>query len=120
MLHLVDADPAANNGGWQWAAGTGTDAAPYFRIFNPTLQGQKYDPHGAYVRRWVPDRFIYAPWRTPPEGQRAAGCLVGHDYPAPIVDHARARSRALAAYRTMKPGFWEKPGFFSPPTGENP
>jgi len=126
MQCLVDGDPAANNGGWQWAAGTGTDAAPYFRVFNPTLQGQKYDPRGAYVRRWVPelagvpDRFIHAPWKTPPDVQRAAGCLVGHDYPAPIVDHAWARERALAAYRTRKPGLPQKPGFFSPPTGDNP
>jgi deoxyribodipyrimidine photo-lyase len=126
MLHLVDGDAAANNGGWQWAAGTGTDAAPYFRVFNPVLQSHKYDPNGDYVRRWVPeltgvpDRFIHAPWKMPPDGQRAAGCLIGRDYPAPIVEHAWARERALAAYRTRKPGFSQKPGFLSPPTGENP
>jgi deoxyribodipyrimidine photo-lyase len=104
MQHLVDADPAANNGGWQWAAGTGTDAAPYFRIFHPVLQGKKHDPEGAYVRRWVPElasvpgRYIHAPWEMPPDVQRAVGCTIGHDYPVPIVDHAWARERVLAAY----------------------
>jgi deoxyribodipyrimidine photo-lyase len=104
MQHLVDGDPAANNGGWQWTAGTGTDAAPYFRVFNPTAQGKKHDPNGTHVRRWVPelqrvsDRFIHQPWKMPPDMQREAGCIVGRDYPAPIVDHAWARERALAAY----------------------
>ena len=104
MQHLVDGDPAANNGGWQWTAGTGTDAAPYFRIFNPVLQGKKHDPEGAYVRRWVdelagvPDVFIQEPWKMPPEVQAASGCAIGRDYPAPIVDHAWARERTLAAY----------------------
>lgn len=110
MQHLVDGDPAANNGGWQWTAGTGTDAAPYFRIFNPVLQGQKHDPHGAYVRRWVPelahvpDRFIHQPWHMPAEVQRAAGCIIGQDYPPPIVDHAWARERVLAAYAQAREG----------------
>jgi len=104
MQHLLDADPAANNGGWQWSAGTGTDAAPYFRIFHPVLQGKKHDPEGAYVRSWVPElaqvpgRYIHAPWEMPLEAQRAAGCIVGQDYPAPIVDHAWARERVLAVY----------------------
>jgi deoxyribodipyrimidine photo-lyase len=104
MQHLVDGDPAANNGGWQWTAGTGTDAAPYFRIFNPTLQGKRYDPEGAYARRWlpelagVPDRYIHEPFRMPLDTQREAGCLIGQDYPAPIVDHASARERVLNAY----------------------
>ena len=104
MEQLVDGDPAANNGGWQWTAGTGTDAAPYFRIFNPVLQGQKFDPHGDYVRRWipelagVPDRFIHQPWTMSLEAQQVAGCHIGRDYPAPIVDHAWARQRTLAAY----------------------
>jgi deoxyribodipyrimidine photo-lyase len=104
MQHLVDGDPAANNGGWQWTAGTGTDAAPYFRIFNPTLQGKRHDPEGAYVRRWlpelsrVPDRYIHEPVKMPLEAQREAGCIVGQDYPAPIVDHAWARERTLNAY----------------------
>jgi deoxyribodipyrimidine photo-lyase len=104
MQHLVDGDPAANNGGWQWTAGTGTDAAPYFRIFNPILQGKKHDPQGAYVRHWVPElarvpqRFIHTPWEMPLEVQREAGCIIGQDYPAPIVDHAWARERVLTAY----------------------
>jgi deoxyribodipyrimidine photo-lyase len=104
MQHLVDADPASNNGGWQWTAGSGTDAAPYFRIFNPILQGKKYDPEGAYVRRWVPelahvpDRFIHEPWKMPADVQREAGCIIGQDYPSPIVDHRWARERALEAY----------------------
>jgi len=104
MRHLVDGDVANNNGGWQWAASTGSDAQPYFRIFNPVAQGEKFDPHGAYVRRWlpelrrVPDRCVHAPWRMTIDEQRAAGCLIGRDYPAPIIDHAEARRRALAAY----------------------
>ena len=104
MQHLVDGDPAANNGGWQWTAGTGTDAAPYFRIFNPTLQGKRHDPEGAYARRWlpelsrVPDRYIHEPWKMPLDVQREAGCIVGQDYPAPIVDHGWARERVLNAY----------------------
>ncbi len=108
MQHLVDGDPAANNGGWQWTAGTGTDAAPYFRIFNPVTQGQKFDPDGLYVRRWVPElagvpvKFIHEPWKLPQSDQRRAGCLVGQDYPAPIVDHAWARARTLTAYAQAK------------------
>lgn len=105
MRSLVDGDPAANNGGWQWTAGTGTDAAPYFRIFNPILQGKKFDPLGAYVRRWVPelagvpDKFIHTPWEIPAEEQRGYGVVIGADYPAPIVDHAEARQLALAMYK---------------------
>ncbi len=108
MAHLVDGDVASNNGGWQWTAGTGTDAAPYFRIFNPVSQGRRFDPGGAYVRRWVPelarvpDAFVHEPWTMPPDVQAAAGCVVGRDYPAPIVDHAFARDRALAAYAMAK------------------
>ncbi|MCU0501204.1 MAG: DNA photolyase family protein, partial [Anaerolineae bacterium] len=106
MEHLIDGDPAANNGGWQWTAGVGTDAAPYFRVFNPTLQAARFDPDGAYVRRWLPElarvpaRHIHAPWLMPPDVQRQAGCIIGQDYPAPIVDHATARERVLAAYKT--------------------
>ncbi len=104
MRRLVDGDPASNNGGWQWTAGTGTDAAPYFRVFNPVTQGHKFDPAGRYVRRWlpalagVPDAFVHEPWRLGAAEQRAAGCVIGRDYPAPIIDHALARERALAAY----------------------
>jgi deoxyribodipyrimidine photo-lyase len=105
MQHLVDGDPAANNGGWQWTAGVGTDAAPYFRIFNPTLQGARFDPAGEYVRQWVPElarvpaAYIHEPQRMPAALQHSIGCIVGRDYPAPIVDHAWARGRTLAAYR---------------------
>jgi deoxyribodipyrimidine photo-lyase len=110
MQHLVDGDPAANNGGWQWTAGTGTDAAPYFRVFNPVLQGKKHDPQGAYVRRWVPelagvpDKFIHEPWRMASDVQRESGCVMGQDYLPPIVDHAWARQRALAAYAQAREG----------------
>jgi len=105
MQHLIDGDPAANNGGWQWTAGTGTDAAPYFRIFNPVSQSQRHDPHGRFIRRWlpelsrVPDEYIHTPWLMPPEVQSAAGCVIGRDYPAPVVDHHFARNRALQAYQ---------------------
>jgi deoxyribodipyrimidine photo-lyase len=108
MQHLVDGDPAANNGGWQWTAGTGTDAAPYFRVFNPILQGQKFDPDGDFVRRWVPElaevprQFIHTPWEMPPDMQKKAACVIGRDYPAPIVDHAWARERVLAAYAAAR------------------
>jgi deoxyribodipyrimidine photo-lyase len=110
MEHLVDGDAAANNGGWQWTAGTGTDAAPYFRIFNPVLQGQKHDPEGRFVRRWlpelahVPERYIHAPWTMPGDLQRRVGCVVGQDYPAPLVDHGWARERTLVAYRLAREG----------------
>jgi deoxyribodipyrimidine photo-lyase len=105
MQQLLDGDPAANNGGWQWTAGTGTDAARYFRIFNPTLQGRKFDPHGDYVRRWVPElakvpeKYIHTPWEMPADVQTQAGCQIGRDYPLPIVDHHQARQWVLAAYR---------------------
>jgi deoxyribodipyrimidine photo-lyase len=108
MEHLVDGDPASNNGGWQWAAGTGTDAAPYFRIFNPVLQGQKHDPEGAYVRRWVPelarvlDKHLHAPWKMPSSLQRDLGCVIGRDYPAPLIDHGWARKRTLEAFRQAR------------------
>jgi deoxyribodipyrimidine photo-lyase len=104
MEHLVDGDPAANNGGWQWTAGTGTDAAPYFRIFNPVLQSKKYDPEGTYIRRWVPElasvpaEYIHAPWDMPSQVRSQAGFVIGQNYPAPIIDHDWARGRVLAAY----------------------
>lgn len=108
MQHLLDGDPANNNGGWQWTAGVGTDAAPYFRVFNPVTQGQKFDPNGDYVRRWVPElarvpvKFIHEPWVMPASEQRRAGCVVGSDYPTPIIDHAFARERTLTAYAQAK------------------
>ncbi len=108
MQHLIDGDPAANNGGWQWTAGTGTDAAPYFRIFNPISQSMKHDPHGEHIRRWlpelsnVPDEFIHEPWKMSAEIQVQAGCRIGVDYPFPIIDHSQARERALEAYAPPK------------------
>lgn len=108
MRHLVDGDVAANNGGWQWSASTGTDAQPWFRVFNPVTQGRRHDPDGAYVRRWVPElravptARIHAPWEMTAAEQNAAGCRIGIDYPAPIVDHADARARALSAYDTAR------------------
>lgn len=99
---LTDGDWANNNLGWQWSAGCGVDAQPYFRVFNPVLQGKKFDPEGAYVRRFVPElarlptRFIHQPWLAPSEVLRATGVRLGADYPRPIVDHAEARARFLA------------------------
>jgi deoxyribodipyrimidine photo-lyase len=98
---LLDADVQQNHGNWQWVAGVGTDAAPYFRIFNPTLQGRKFDPEGAYIRRWVPELadldadHIHEPWRAPSPPS---------DYPAPILDHAEARQRTLARYGAARQG----------------
>lgn len=105
---LVDADLANNSASWQWVAGSGADAAPYFRIYNPVLQGEKFDPDGSYVRRWVPelaalpDRFIHQPWAGGRDILAAAGITLGSDYPYPIVDHQQARQRALGAFRNLK------------------
>ncbi len=110
MQGLIDGDPANNNGGWQWVAGTGTDAAPYFRVLNPTLQAKRFDPDGVYIRRYVPElqgvptKWIFEPWRMGADEQAAAGCVIGCDYPAPIVDHAAARVRALARYEAARRG----------------
>lgn len=101
---LVDADLANNSMGWQWIAGCGVDAAPYFRIFNPMTQGEKFDPAGDYIRRWVPElrrlpnRWIHRPWEAPNIILEDAGVIIGKHYPKPIVDHAIARKRALEAY----------------------
>jgi deoxyribodipyrimidine photo-lyase len=105
---LVDACPANNPASWQWVAGCGADAAPFFRIFNPTLQGAKFDPGGAYVRRWVPElaklptSAIHQPWSLDERQSRAVGFTLGRDYPKPIVDHGEARDRALAALASIK------------------
>lgn len=102
--HLADGDLAQNNGGWQWAASTGTDAAPYFRIFNPVLQSRTFDPSGAFVRKYVPELgrlaapFVHEPWTAPPLVLAEARIEIGRTYPAPIVDHEEARKRAIAAY----------------------
>lgn len=108
--HLNDYDLAANNGGWQWSASTGCDAQPYFRIFNPVTQSEKFDPTGAFIRRYVPelarvpDRHIHAPWKMAAEELRQAGVSLGETYPRPVVDHAEARKFALDLYGRMKSG----------------
>jgi deoxyribodipyrimidine photo-lyase len=105
---LVDADLASNTLGWQWTAGCGADASPYFRIFAPVLQGVKFDSNGDYVRRWVPELarlptdHLHAPWEAPSEVLAAAGVRLGDTYPKPIVDHAAARAAALAALRELR------------------
>lgn len=105
---LVDANLANNTLGWQWVAGCGADAAPYFRIFNPVLQGEKFDPQGDYVRRWVPEltnlpaQWIHQPWNAPPLVLAEGRVRLGENYPRPLVDHAEARAAALAAYEEMR------------------
>jgi deoxyribodipyrimidine photo-lyase len=105
---LVDADAGSNPANWQWVAGSGADAAPYFRVFNPILQGEKFDPDGAYVRRWVPELaklpndLIHEPWSATPLELAAAGVELGKNYPQPIVDHKAGRERALAAYAKVR------------------
>jgi deoxyribodipyrimidine photo-lyase len=105
---LVDADLANNTMGWQWVSGCGADAAPYFRVFNPVIQGRRYDPDGDYVRRWVPElsglphKYIHAPWEAPASLLRASGVKPGSNYPTPVVDHSSARTRALEAYESIK------------------
>lgn len=105
---LVDADLANNSMNWQWVAGCGVDAAPYFRIFNPILQGEKFDPNGVYIRRWVPEltalpkEYIHQPWEAPDIIQQKAGVIIGSDYPKPIINHSFARKRALERYRGIQ------------------
>ena len=107
---LNDFDLSANNGGWQWAASSGCDAQPYFRIFNPVSQSEKFDPEGKFIRRYVPelskvpDKYIHAPWTMGRLEQEALGVVIGRDYPGPIVDHAAARAKTLARYAVVKKG----------------
>jgi deoxyribodipyrimidine photo-lyase len=109
-LHLNDFDLAANNGGWQWAASSGCDAQPWFRIFNPVTQSERFDPEGRFIRRYVPalaglpDKLIHAPWLARPLDLAAAGIELGRDYPLPVVDHAAAREKTLQRYAVVKGG----------------
>lgn len=103
--HLIDFDLAANSGGWQWAASVGCDAQPWFRIFNPVAQSEKFDPQGKFIRRYLPelakvaDKYIHAPWTMPAKVQAECGVTVGRDYPAPIVEHKLQREKTLALYK---------------------
>jgi deoxyribodipyrimidine photo-lyase len=105
MDTLVDADLAANSTNWQWVAGTGIDSQPFFRVFNPVSQGEKFDADGAYVRRYVPeiaalpDKFLHAPWTAPPLVLQQAGVKLGSTYPEPLVDLAAGRQRALETWK---------------------
>lgn len=104
--HLIDFDFSANNGGWQWAASTGCDAQPWFRIFNPITQSEKFDPQGKFIRKYVPelarcnDKEIHAPWKIQQDRQQAIGVIIGKDYPGPVIDHAIQRERALSLYKS--------------------
>lgn len=105
---LVDADLANNTMGWQWITGSGVDAAPYFRIFNPVLQGEKFDANGEYIRKWIPElskmptKYIHQPWKAPKKISQESDVILGSTYPFPIIDHAFARERALSAYYSIK------------------
>lgn len=105
---LLDYDLAANNGNWQWAASTGCDAQPYFRMFNPVTQSQRFDPQGVFIKRFVPElagletRDIHAPWQLLPIEQQACGVLLGRDYPAPLVEHEAARAKTLALFKAIR------------------
>ncbi|MFJ3057469.1 cryptochrome/photolyase family protein [Herbaspirillum sp. NPDC087042] len=107
-IHLNDFDLAANNGGWQWASSSGCDAQPYFRIFNPVTQSEKFDPDGKFIRRYLPelaklsDKRIHAPWTATPDERMSAGVTLGQHYPRPIVDHAQARAQTLERYAVVK------------------
>ena len=105
---LVDADLASNSAGWQWIAGCGADAAPYFRIFNPVTQGEKFDPDGKFIKKYVPElsslpvKYLFSPWEAPEEVLNSAGIKLGEDYPVPIVDLKKSREKALAAFAKLK------------------
>lgn len=105
---LIDYDQAANVGSWQWSAGVGTDAQPWFRIFNPVTQSQRFDPEGRFIRRYLPelaalpDKYLHAPWTLPAGEQTRLGFVPGRDYPLPIVDHAKARQATLALFKAVR------------------
>lgn len=106
--NLIDRDLASNNGGWQWSAGTGTDAAPYFRVFNPVTQSKRFDQQGTYIHQWlpeldnIPDKYLHTPWQMPLDVQQDCGCIIGKHYPNPLINHSLARQRALKTYRKVK------------------
>jgi deoxyribodipyrimidine photo-lyase len=110
LRFLVDGDPAQNVGNWQWVAGTGADAAPYSRIFNPVTQSRRFDHEGRYIKRWVPElrrlppQVVHAPWEAHADVLEAAGVRLGSEYPKPIVDHPEARREALAAFEAATAG----------------
>ena len=105
---LVDADLANNSAGWQWIAGSGADAAPYFRIFNPVMQGQKFDPDGKYTKKYIPElkdmpnKYLYNPWEAPKEILESANVRLGDNYPLPIVEIGTSRQKALEAFASTK------------------
>ncbi|ARI75995.1 cryptochrome/photolyase family protein [Halobacillus mangrovi] len=105
---LMDYDPASNIGGWQWAASTGTDPVPYFRVFNPTRQSERFDPHGRFIKEWIPElenvqkKYIHDPSKMPEEEQEKVGCIIGKDYPGPIVNHKTMRERAIEMFKEEK------------------
>ena len=105
---LVDADLASNSASWQWVAGCGADAAPYFRIFNPVTQGEKFDPEGEYIKKYIPElsnlpnKYLYSPWEAPKEVLTEANIVLGKDYPKPIVELKVSRERALEAFKSLK------------------
>ncbi|MGP4076426.1 cryptochrome/photolyase family protein [Halobacillus sp. K22] len=107
---LIDYDPASNIGGWQWAASTGTDPVPYFRVFNPTRQSERFDPHGRFIKEWVPElvdvdkKYIHEPAKMSLEDQKEANCVIGKDYPEPMVDHKTMRVRAIEMFKNEKEG----------------
>lgn len=106
--YLLDFDLAANNGGWQWCASTGSDAQPYFRVFNPVLQSERFDPKGEFIRQYCPelqnfsDKKIHAPWKTTKAEQEKWNCILGKKYPLPIVDHSTAKSKVVALFKSKK------------------
>ena len=103
-----DADAASNSASWQWVAGTGTDSTPYFRIFNPVTQGQKFDPNGDYIKKYVPElknfplKFLFCPWECPPDILKNINFELGKNYPYPIVDLKESRNRALSTYNLLR------------------
>ncbi|MBL3647316.1 cryptochrome/photolyase family protein [Bacillus sp. RHFS10] len=105
---LIDYDPASNIGGWQWAASVGTDAVPYFRIFNPVIQSKKFDPDGLFIKRYIPelkhipDEFLHVPWKMTPQIEGSSSCIIGEDYPNPLIDHQVQRRLAIETYETAK------------------